>query len=87
MLKDTADAAVEAREALAGGAEIIDQVALDTYDPDSGHVGLVSDRDRADLERGRERACTAHLAGGVIIDRLDSEADKQRNRSFLLDLG
>lgn len=81
-LEDAADAAVAARADLVEGAEIIDQVALDTYDPEHGHVGLVSDQDRADLERGRERAWTAHLAGSAIIDRLDSAADEQRNRSF-----
>jgi|SRR5947209_6743512 len=83
VLEDAADAAVEAREALAEGAEIIDQVALDTYDPEGGHLGMVSDRDRADLEQGRERAWTAHLAGSAVIDRLDSAADEQRNRPFL----
>jgi hypothetical protein len=83
VLEDAADAAVEAREALAEGAEIIDQVALDTYDPEHGHVGVVSGRDRADLEKGRERAWTAHLAGSAVIDRWDSAADEQRNRPFL----
>jgi hypothetical protein len=32
------------------------------HDPDRGHVGLVSDQDRADLERGRERAWRVYLA-------------------------
>jgi hypothetical protein len=82
VLEEAADAAVEARGDLVEGSEIIDQVALDTYDPEGGHVGVVSDRDRADLEKGRERAWTAHLAGSAIIDRLDSAAEEQRNRPY-----
>jgi hypothetical protein len=84
LLEEAADAAVEARGDLVEGSEIIDQVALDTYDPEGGgHVGVVSDRDRADLEKGRERAWTAHLAGSAVIDRLDSAAEEQRHRPFL----
>jgi hypothetical protein len=87
LLEEAADAAVEARGDLVEGSEIIDQVALDTYDPEGGgHVGVVSDRDRTDLEKGRERAWTAHLAGSAVIDRLDSAAEDQRHRP-LLDLG
>ena len=83
VLEEAADAAIEVRADLLAGAEIIDRVSLDTYDPDhDGHVGPVSDRDRADLEQGRERAWTAHLAGAAIIDRLDHVADDQRNRPF-----
>lgn len=86
VLEQAADAALEAREDLSGGAEIIEGVALDTYDPERGHVGLASGRDRADLERGRERAWTAHLAGGAIIDQLDTAAAEQHRQSFR-DLG
>ena len=76
VLEEAADAAIEVRADLLAGAEIIDRVSLDTYDPDhDGYVGPVSDRDRADLEQGRERAWTAHLAGAAIIDRLDSVVD------------
>jgi len=80
VVEQAADAALEAREHLAGGAEIIDRVALDTYDPERGHVGVVSERDRADLERGRERAWTAHLAGSAIIDQLDTATAQQRRQ-------
>lgn len=86
VLEQAADAALNARGDLADGAEIIDRVALDTYDPERGHVGVVSGRDRADLERGRERAWTAHLAGGAIIDGLDTAAAEQHGQS-LRDLG
>jgi hypothetical protein len=43
----------------------------------------VSERDRADLERGRERAWTADLAGSAIIDRLRIAYQKQQERSVL----
>lgn len=82
VLEEAADAAIEARADLVEGAEIIDQVSADTYDPERGHAGTVSDRDRADLEKGRERAWTAHLTGAAIIDRLDA-AQEQQHRSFL----
>ena len=72
VLHDAAAAAIEARAELADGAELIGQVALDTYDPEHGHPGTVNDRDRADLERGREHAWTAHLAGVAILEWLDA---------------
>jgi hypothetical protein len=78
VLEQAADAALEAREDLVDGAEVIERVAMDTYDPARGHIGVVSDRDRADLERGRERAWTAHLAGSAIIDRLDTATAEHR---------
>lgn len=87
VLEQAADAVLEARGDLADGAEIIDRVALDTYDPErGGHVGVVSGRDRADLERGRERAWTAHLAGSGVIDGLDTAAAEQHGQLFR-DLG
>jgi hypothetical protein len=87
VLEEAADAAIEARADLADGAQIIDQVCLNTYDPEhDGHVGPVSDRYRAALEPGRERAWTAHLAGSAIIDRREFAAEEHQHRSFL-DLG
>lgn len=87
VLEHAADDAVEARGALADGAEIIEQVAVSTYDPVAdGHPGAVADRDRADLEHGRERAWTAHLTASAIIDRLDAD-DHDRHNQFLLDHG
>lgn len=78
VLEQAADAALEARDDLTAGAEVIEQVAMDTYDPVRGHVGVVSEPTRADLERGRERAWTAHIAGSAIIDRLDTARAEHR---------
>jgi hypothetical protein len=71
---------------LAEGTEIIEQVEMDTYDPAvDGHAGVVSEGDRADLERGKERVWTAHLAASAIIDRLRVAYQKNldRGRTFL----
>lgn len=75
VLEDAAEAAIDARIELAEAPELIDQVALDTYDPEHGHSGTVTERDRADLERGRERAWTAQMTAAAIIDRLEAPTD------------
>lgn len=82
LLESAADAALDARTDLTAAAEIIDEVGAATYNPDiDGHAGAVSDRDRNALERGRELAWTAHLAGAAIIDRLSEAADQLQDRA------
>lgn len=73
-LQDAAAATIGARVELSEAAELIDRVAVDTYDPEHGHTGTETRHDRTDLERGRERAWTAQLTAAAIIDRLEVPA-------------